>query len=105
MTDTLLLIQALLLVGVLCLLWRRKPVPLQVNQDELNKAVEKALGGHIAATEQDRGVWQVLRRDSNGEWNLHCFVREDTPAWRHAYDTPGLALRHEPHGQIEEGIQ
>ena len=104
MTNWLLLIQALLLVVVIYLLRKRDAELLRVEQEMFLKALDAVANGYKRPVPQDSGVWEVLKRSTNG-WQLHGFVRENTPAWKAAFDTPGFALRHEPGAAIEEGVQ
>jgi hypothetical protein len=49
------------------------------------------------------GITQVLKASPDG-WEHDHWVREASDAERHAYDTPGLAIRR--HGQeIDPGVQ
>jgi hypothetical protein len=45
---------------------------------------------------------EVLRKTAKG-WEHEAWVRAGSPAWRKAYETPGLALRSA--GVIDEGVQ
>jgi hypothetical protein len=49
------------------------------------------------------GLAEVLTKH-RGEWGHYGWVRAHSPAWQHAHDTPGFALRSED-GQIVEGKQ
>lgn len=105
MTNVLLLVQIALLAWVVYLLKHRDNALLKMEQEMFLKALDAVANGYKRPVPQDPGVWEVLRRDAAGSWTLHGFVREKTLAWQNAYSTPGLALRHEPGGPIEEGIQ
>lgn len=47
-------------------------------------------------------VWEVLTHPAGEHVK---FVREGTPAWREAYDTPGLAVRLSPQFNADPGVQ
>lgn len=48
-------------------------------------------------------ISEVLCRHE-GNWTHHSWVRKNSPAWKHAYDTSGMALR-EADKQLIEGVQ